>query len=254
MDLALAPLLQGREGSQPPAVSDGVPPLPVASATHLVLSLDQRLPRDLRLILEGFTKRFQNLPGAQGFQTEASGVDLRALREASGVSGWLGYSLTWYWSRHGESRQEDFAGRHILSGGIAGPVGGSGVLGVEVSYGSGLPYTAIPTQWEGTGSNGFGNTRTLSGAPVGMDAARNGDFPFPTGLERSFLRVDAELSGQLHRDWGGRAMVFRPYLRLINALDRRDGLFHYFEPWRDPQARSVAHQPILPLVGLEWNF
>lgn len=250
VELALAPFLEtattGATGAIPAT------PLPVASSTHLVLSLDQRFPRDLRLTLDGFMKRFQNLPGAEGLQTEASGVDVRAMREGPGLVGWLGYSLTWYWSRDGRSRQEDFAGRHILSGGLAGPLGDRGLLGLEVSYGSGLPYTSIPVGEDRPGA--FTGGGSLSVSPPGMDAARVGDFPFPTGLERSFLRVDAELSGRIVREWRGRPTVVRPYLKLLNALDRRDGLFHYFEPWRDPDARSVAHQPILPLLGVEWTF
>ncbi|MEX2527476.1 MAG: TonB-dependent receptor [Gemmatimonadota bacterium] len=254
VELALGPFLEtsGEGSTNEGQGSIPATPLPVASSTHLVLSLDQRLPRDLRLTLDGFMKRFQNLPGAEGLQTEASGVDVRAMREGPGLVGWLGYSLTWYWSRDGRSREEDFAGRHILSGGLAGPLGDRGVLGVEVSYGSGLPYTSIPVFADHAET--LGGTRTLSGTPPGMDAARTGDFPFPTGLEQSFLRVDAELSGRIVREWRGRPMVLRPYLRVLNALDRRDGLFHYFEAWRDPDARSVAHQPILPLLGVEWTF
>jgi hypothetical protein len=46
----------------------------------------------------------------------------------------------------------------------------------------------------------------------------------------------------------------RPYVRIINALDRRDALFYYFEPWRDPEVTPLARQSFLPIIGLAWSF
>jgi hypothetical protein len=46
----------------------------------------------------------------------------------------------------------------------------------------------------------------------------------------------------------------RPYLRLLNALDRRDSLFYTFERWRSESVRPLAELPVLPLVGIAVSF
>ena len=52
----------------------------------------------------------------------------------------------------------------------------------------------------------------------------------------------------------GQEFDVRPYLRVINALDQRDALFYYFEPWRDAELRPLAERSILPVFGVEWRF
>ena len=54
--------------------------------------------------------------------------------------------------------------------------------------------------------------------------------------------------------WGGRRFALRPYAKVLNALDRRDGLFWYFSPWRDPSVRPLAELSLLPVIGFEWRF
>jgi hypothetical protein len=44
------------------------------------------------------------------------------------------------------------------------------------------------------------------------------------------------------------------YLRVLNALDRRDALFYYFEPWRDPDLTPLAELSVIPVLGIEWRF
>jgi hypothetical protein len=43
-------------------------------------------------------------------------------------------------------------------------------------------------------------------------------------------------------------------VRLLNALDRRDALFYYFEPWRDAELTPLAQRPVMPVLGVAWTF
>ena len=77
---------------------------------------------------------------------------------------------------------------------------------------------------------------------------------FEAELDQSFLRLDAELYAVLEPTWGGREWRVRPYLRLLNALDRRDSLFYAFERWRSDSVRPLAELPVLPLLGVAVSF
>lgn len=235
-----------------------------AQATHVVLSLDQRIDSDLRLSLDGFVKGFRNLPGTGTDVLRSSGVDLSVQRSGDELTGWVGYSLSWFW-RAGEdgvpgdgatagssAEVGDFAGRHLLTVGLDGEVGAGWGARLEVSYGDGLPYASIPlltpdgdldggeapvvqsviNQTHGTGSPVESRIPTLDG----------------------FLRVDLEVSREWAFTWHGRGGTLRPYLRVLNALSRRDALFRYFEPWRSPEIRNLAERPLLPLAGAELRF
>jgi hypothetical protein len=46
----------------------------------------------------------------------------------------------------------------------------------------------------------------------------------------------------------------RPYVRVLNALDRRDALFYTFQRWRPDSVRPLAERPLLPLVGFAFAF
>lgn len=84
---------------------------------------------------------------------------------------------------------------------------------------------------------------------LGESGAR--DLSLPTDAD-GFLRVDLELFGEWDSPVGtGRV---RPYVRLLNALDRRDALFYYFEPWRSPELRPLARRSVLPVLGVAWSF
>jgi hypothetical protein len=55
-------------------------------------------------------------------------------------------------------------------------------------------------------------------------------------------------------DWGSRTVEIRPYLRILNALDRRDALFYAFQPWRSDELTPLAERPLVPVVGIAWRF
>jgi hypothetical protein len=227
---------------------EGFPLLSVGSADHVLLSLDQQLAPGVRLTTEGFYKRFVGLDGLGQQELNASGLDLRVLRSGSRMSGWVGYSLSWFWnSPDALGRSEEFTGRHLLSAGLNGRITGRWGADVALAYSDGLPLTSIP----------FARTATPVqdefGGLVPTEGSSN-SRPSSARATDTFLRVDVEVFADLAPSWRGHIMTLRPYLRVLNALDRRDALFYYFEPWRDPELTPLAELSVIPVLGLEWRF
>jgi hypothetical protein len=223
------------------------PGLRVAEATHLVLALAQDLGDGIRLGLEGFYKEFTGLEVNPSASTEASGVDLWVRRNGGdGLSGWLGYSLAWVWSVDAErpGPAQAFSGRHLVSGGVAGPFFGEGFFDVRVSYGAGLPFTAIPEPvMTPSFSVGYGGSQAASAElPV-----------LPTEPQDPYLRLDAQLSRTWNGSVGEFAFQLTPYVKVLNALNRRDAIFYHYN--RDAaRAEPLAGLSFLPIVGAEWRF
>ena len=245
MELAVGDGLNAGAGA--PTQLAQQPLLAVASADHVVLSLDQQLAPQVRLTTEGFYKRFAGLDGLGSQDLNASGLDLRVLRAGSRMTGWLGYSLSWFWNNPDAlGRSEEFTGRHLLSAGLNGKVSGRWGVDLALAYSDGLPLTSIPF------------------ARGSAETAQDGlaQPPTPTTSQQqanaratdTFFRVDVEVSADLAPRLFGRTTTLRPYLRVLNALDRRDALFYYFEPWRDPELTPLAELSVIPLLGVEWRF
>ncbi len=220
--------------------------LKVATADHLMVALDQKLGEEVRLGLSGFAKSYHGLSAAPADVIRSSGVDLRVRRQARQSTAWLGYGLTWYWSDVDLSGStSEFTGRQLLTAGWSGPLGN--VLGgdVRLAYGAGLPYTSVPFR--------------AAEAAIEDNLPATGDVleqtpPLPGGLDEDFLRLDVELHGTFRVNWAGRPWEVRPYVRILNALDRRDALFYAFQPWRSDELTPLAERPIVPVVGIAWRF
>ncbi len=231
--------------------------LAVGKADHLVISLDQLLMPGLRLGLEGYMKRFSGVFQSAEPDLNASGVDLRVAREGERASGWLGYTLTWFWASEdgilgGGAR---FSGRHLLSAGLTTRISEGTGLRLRVGYGDGLPYTSVPF-YPNSGdspslehSEGSRNRFELDGDNL-LNQAPN----LTVGPDQGFLRVEGEVFAEWNTSLGGAPLQLRPYLRVLNALNRRDALFYHFDPWRSPTPRPLADLPVLPLLGLEVVF
>lgn len=224
--------------------------LPVATSDHLVLGLDQRVGDGTIVGIQGFWKRFEGLVGAERESIRNSGLDLRVLADRPAGAVWIGYGLSWFWSARDLSGQPtDFAGRHILSAGasssLAGPFHGE----VRLAYGAGLPTTSVP----------FGSASDAVAAPSsppGLErlSPPEAEPPILPSLDESFLRLDLEVHAVVERDWGGRPWRIRPYLKLMNALDRRDALFYLFQRWRPDSVTPLAERPVIPVVGIAFAF
>jgi hypothetical protein len=233
------------------------PTLAVASASHLVLSLDQALSPELALGVSGFVKHFEGTGGGPAARVNASGTDLRISRDGERLEGWAGYAISWFWEPSGNGQTSSFTGRHLLTTGVrVRPTEGLEV-GLSLGYGAGLPLTEVTPLAGGPVVEGAdGRTvRTVGGGTTfeGLTGSSSG-APMELAPEEDFLRLDLEVSWEARPRIGGRSTELRPYLRVINALDRRDALFHYFDRWMEDGLRPLAERPFLPLLGLEWRF
>lgn len=230
------------------------PTLSVATASHVVVALAQEVSSTVRLDLDGFVKRFHGEdPDRPGIHT--SGVELRAVREGDRFDAWLGYSLAWAWSARGIQPSSEFVGRHLIAAGVEGRVADRAVLAFTLEYGAGLPTTSIPLAvseadaYQAGGVLSTGRSVEALAAPGGEGAPL-----LAAGVPEDFLRLDLEAYWTLNPRWRGRTIELRPYLRVLNALSRRDALFYHLDPWRDDEVRPLAERALLPLVGLEWRF
>lgn len=247
--------------------------LGVAGASHVVLGLENDLREGLRLGLEGFLKDFDEIPGAPD-NLRASGVDLWIHQATGTLVGWVGYSLAFVWTDdvpHRETRR--FAGRHLLTAGLRSRLRNGIVLEARLAYGAGLPFTSIPVTRGGSPEfqarpGGLGGPAMLvaggagpavgSGEPGEEGAAGRpspeDDPPLAGAPPGSYLRLD----GKISRPWLARLgevdVELVPYVKVLNALDRRDALFFQFDPDRDVAPRSLSAVPLLPVVGIEWKL
>ena len=239
--------------------------LPVARADHLVVSLEQLFAGRVRLGVHGYWKSYRGLAAAsRGAETtRSSGLDLRLGSAGESEVVWLGYGLSWFWSaRDLSGYSRDFAGRHLLTAGMSGELWGPVRGEFRVAYGAGLPHTAIPFRSLGF----FGDdVEAVEPAPpppplgTGPDPPeRPGtaalDSPLLEGLDDDFLRIDFELHARFTSRWGGHDWSIRPYVRVLNALRRRDALFYAFQPWRDDSLTPLAERPFVPLLGIAVIF
>ena len=239
VDDALTDFATGAEGSEEL--------LPVATADHVVLALDQQLTSSVSLGVQGFWKRFEGLVGANEPSVRSSGLDLQVLADREDGAVWLGYGLSWFWSPTDLSgTASEFAGRHLLSAGLSGALVGPLRGEARIAYGAGLPSTSLPFR----SVNGEAAAPDQDGVSSPTESTR---APLPS-LDESFLRVDLELHALFESDWSGRSWRIRPYLRLLNALDRRDALFYTYQPWRPDAVTPLAERPILPVLGVAFSF
>ena len=226
----------------------GIPTvLAFAGGTHLALALDQELARGVRLGLEGYYKRFEDVPDPEEVGSDARGVDVWVRRSEGVVSGWVGYSLAWYWRRLEPAadtlHRPHFSGRQTLSVGVAA-AGRHGRAEVRVAYGAGLPYSSVGAVNPETGAP---EEAPLTTAP--------GEVSVPLSRPpRDFLRLDVQLSRTFTPRLVGRETALTPYVRVMNALDRRDNLFYRYGHAGDLEAPSTATLPLLPVLGVEWKL
>lgn len=227
--------------------------LPVATADHLVVSLDQTVGEKVRLGVAGFWKGYRGLQVGRNGQVQSSGVDLRVQRPGERGTVWLGYQLAWYWSSADLwGTTSDFSARHVLSAGVSGAftdfLGGD----VRLAYGSGLPYTSVPLTPQADRT--LENPGPSPQVPTFSNSDGGQSPPLAGGVEENFFRVDVEVHATLHPSWLGRRWTVHPYLRVLNALDRRDALFYAFQPWRSAGLTPLAERPVVPVLGIDWHF
>jgi len=234
--------------------------LTLGRASHLAVALDQDLGEGVRLGVEGYFKDFSGVPGAYATEANASGVDLWVRRASGFWTGWIGYSLAWAWSPPVEgpsgTPSGSFTGRHLLTTAAGVPIGSRAQLDVRFAYGAGLPYSAIALHSDTRSGPGLVE-QERAGLTSAVGAALRGGTetaPLLHPPTEPYLRLDASLSGSFHPRSGTRIFELTPYLRVLNSLGRRDGLFYFYERARGPEPRAVGSLPIVPVVGVEWKL
>ena len=223
--------------------------LPVATADHVVVSFDQLLSEAVRLGISGFWKGYQGVRGGQSDPIRNSGIDLRVQRFGTRGVAWLGYGLSWYWAGTDLSgASSNFTGRQLLTAGLSGPLGSTFGGDIRVAYGAGLPYTSVPFHSDQYAPDMAAEPLGQAGEVIEMSA------PLTGGPPEDFLRLDVEVHATFTPRWGGHRWQIQPYVRVLNALDRRDALFYAFQPWRSDALTPLAERPLVPVLGVSWTF
>lgn len=225
-------------GVLPTLTRDGVPPSTpgssIADASHLVVGLENSLENGVDVGFETYFKSFDDLPDAS--QLYSWGGDLWLQAKEGPVRGWVGYSIAFV-STNDPEEDTPFVGRQLLSGGLS-----SGVrefdFGIRLAYGAGLSFASVTAGPEEKGAPSGDDLPVLSGAP-----------------EDSYLRVDAEISRRWVASIGSSSVEIAPYVRVLNALDRRDALF-YQTTADQPLTRPapLASLPVIAIFGVSWSF
>lgn len=228
----------------------------VAGATHLSLELDQQMGGGVRLGLEGFYKRYHGLPPAVAVDTlsstaHSSGVDVWVRRTGAGLTGWFGYSLNWVWSSGDYTGLAgDFVGRQTVSAGVRGMAWKRSVVGVRVAYGAPISSRDFGNLVEGAlGPGSIPSSDLNSGADLDTEAP-------VSAFSNAFLRLDAEISRTWAPQVAGRATEITPYLRVINALDQRDGFFYRYTEAGNGEngVQPITRVPLVPVFGVTWKI
>ncbi|HVG43780.1 MAG TPA: TonB-dependent receptor [Longimicrobium sp.] len=139
----------------------------------------------------------------------------------------------------------DVVGQYQLPGKIE--------AGLRLNYGTGVPYSRPVAAYVGF------ETDLVQGGyrvprPVGTDpeiplyivpGQRNAErYPAYTRLDLTFRRTFA-------RRWG----TLTPYVQVLNATNRKNVLFYFYNYDRSPATRSGASMfPLLPTIGIETTF
>jgi hypothetical protein len=246
-------VLTGSDGS---ALASSFTRLSVASSTHVLIGLGHDVGPRLSYRLEGNWKRLTGIPGATE-PIESAGLQFALMRSAPGFGLWGSYEMGWDWTASQRLNDNFFAGRHLLRGGISTALAHRFTFDADVAFGSGLSYGAIPRtplDSDGFGSEGAAGTETPLAPSTPVDQ-RLVEIPFATEqVQGSYLRLNLKAGALWNFRVSGRAVTLRPYVKLINALDRRDGLFYHFDPLLNGQLRAVGTVPAMPIIGFDFAF
>lgn len=231
---------------------------PVARADDLVLGFERWFGRDVSVTVEGYTKRYANLPlrndeddpRVRGDEFviatgDAWGLDVLIRRHVGGVRGWVAYSYANTERQVGDvSFVPAHDRRHTLNVVLQalGPFGSA--MSVRWGYGSGLPYTGIVGQWVHRKYNAELHIFELPDEEVVSTTINGERYPH-------YSRLDVGMRWQFN--WLGG--IWRPYVNVVNAYNRSNVFSYTFDYGAVPPTRSGWSQlPFLPTVGVEFEW
>ena len=208
----------------------------VAGASHIVVGFSSAFENGVDIGFEGYFKSFEDLPNAAG-HLFSSGGDFWVQAKEGPLRGWVGYSLGWVWTNDPEE-ETPFVGRQLLSGGLSAEAQNVD-FGLRLAYGAGLPFSTVTRARDAKGGvTAEDPVPTLSGAP-----------------DDSYLRIDAEISWRWVARVSDAPLVIAPYVRVLNALDRRDALFYQAGPEEAvTQPVPLGSLPVIAVLGVAWSF
>ncbi|HKP77477.1 MAG TPA: TonB-dependent receptor, partial [Longimicrobiaceae bacterium] len=139
----------------------------------------------------------------------------------------------------------DVVGEYALPGKIE--------AGVRLNFGTGVPYSRPIASYVGFETDfiegGYRVPRPVGEAPeipTYVVLGRRNAERYP-----AYTRVDLTFRRTYTRRWG----TLTPYLQVLNATNRKNVLFYFFNFDRSPATRSgVSMFPLLPTIGLEAAF
>ena len=133
-------------------------------------------------------------------------------------------------------------------------------LGARFNFGSGLPHTRAIGSFAYLDYD-FGPGGGVRPPPDDDDVEEGDedDGPFlgvllgPRNGERypAYHRLDVSVRRRFERDWG----TLTTYAQVLNAYNRKNVLFYFYEMDSDPPVRTgLSMLPVLPTIGIEVSF
>jgi hypothetical protein len=194
------------------------------------------------------------------------GADFLVRRTQGRLTGWMTLSLLkasrtfpdpLHLDLEGRPRTETFApvfdrrvdldvvGEYLLPGKIE--------AGMRLNFGTGIPFTRPTAAYVGFETNPIDG-----GYRVPRPVGENPDVPmFIVPGQRNAQRYPAysRLDLTFRRTYTHRWGTLTPYLQVLNATNRKNVLFYFYNFDRTPATRSgVSMFPVLPTIGVEATF
>jgi hypothetical protein len=123
--------------------------------------------------------------------------------------------------------------------------------GLRWNFGTGLPFTRALAGYSIYDNQVINGGRWSFDSPD--DSSQIGVVLGPRNAERypAYHRLDVSVRKAIPRRWG----TITPYIDVVNAYNRKNVLFYFYEYDRNPPLRAgVSMFPFLPTLGVEVSF
>ena len=235
----------------------------VAGATHVVVGVAYQKPGLPHVSAVGYWKNADGIPEAVGNRIENAGLDVWIRQNGRVLSVWSAYSYDRAWPSAGDDGLEVLAGRHFLRAGATLLMVADQIrFDAAFAYGTGLEFSIIPGvplagssgDAPGTGGAPGFEPRPVPGPKAPSMSLGRSTTASDANIDNSYLRLNLQATADIQVGFLGRQAVFRPYIRVINALDRSDALFYQLDPDGGLAPRAVGSVPVIPVIGIEWSM